>query len=141
MEIGNQFPEIGSRKLDFQLPASNSKKLEFGSWKLTFNFRKLEAGSWILNLRHLTSGSPKLYSNFWELGVGLEGAISDHPPQYFFHAKKCVKTRKNGSFRGGKPPGRNARENPWGPVRTRGDPRPLLGSFATGFVVVSDKYP
>ena len=103
---------------------------------MTSNFRKLEAGSWILNLRHPTPGSPKLYSNFWELEVGLEGAISDHPPQYFFHAKKCVKTRKNDSFQGGKPPGRNARGNPWGPVRTRGGPRPLLGLFATGFVVV-----
>ena len=60
----------------------------------------------------------------------------DWTPQYFSPAKTCLKTRKNDSFRGGKPPGRNARGNPWGPVRTRGGPRPLLGLFATGFVVV-----
>ena len=54
---------------------------------------------------------------------------SDQPSQYFFHAKTCVKTRKNGSFRGGTPPGSNARRNPWGPVRTCGDPRLLLGLF------------
>ena len=38
--------------------------------------------------------------------------------------------RKNRSFQGGKPLGKNARRNPWGPVETRGDPRPIVWLFS-----------
>ena len=61
---------------------------------------------------------------------GHDKESRDHLSQYFFRAKTCVKMRKNGSFRGGKPPGRNARGNPWGPVRTRGGPHPILRLFS-----------
>ena len=74
------------------------------------------------------------------LKLQTEDCGGDQPPQYFFPAKMCLKTRKNTSFQGGKPPGSNARGNPWGPVRTRGDPRPLLGLFATAFCVVCNGF-
>ena len=64
----------------------------------------------------------------------------DQPPQYFFGAKMRLKTRGNSRFQGGKPPGSNARGNPRGPVRTHGDSRPLLGLFATSFVVVPNNF-
>ena len=64
----------------------------------------------------------------------------EQPPQYFFRAKMCLKTRRNGDFQGGKPPGSNARGNPWGPARPRGGPRTLVGLFVTGFVVISNNF-
>ena len=115
--------------MDAQNPNSISQMLdvenklpEDASWKRTFRVWKLDFQ----------------YPLFRKLEVGLEKASLDQPSQYFFRAKKCVKTGKNGSFRGGKPPGRNARGNPWGPVRTRGDPRFILGltSPFTGYFYV-----
>ena len=69
-------------------------------------------------------------SNFQKSDVRLEQVSLDQPSQYFFRAKTYRKSRKNGGFQGGKHPERNARGNPWGPVKTRGDPRPILGLFS-----------
>ena len=57
----------------------------------------------------------------WKLRA--EACGGDQPPQYVSRGEKCLKTRKNESFQGGKPPGRNARGNPWKLVGTCEGPR------------------
>ena len=68
-------------------------------------------------------------SRSWKFEVGRDKESRGHLSQYIFRAETCEKTRKNSSFRGGKPHGRNACGNPWGPVRTRGGPRLIPGLF------------
>ena len=92
-----QLPKDGRWKLEAQCPNSIFQRSEV---EIQFP----EDASW-----ETTSG-------VWNLEVGLEEGSSDQSPQYFFRAKTCVKTRKNSSLRGGTPPGRNARGNPWGPA-------------------------
>ena len=108
-----QLPKDGRWKLEAQCLNSIFQRSEVeiqfpedASWETT-------SGVWKLDFQHPL---------FRKLEVGLEEGGSDQSPQYFFRAKTCVKTRKNGSLRGGTSPGRNARGNPWGPVRTREDP-------------------
>ena len=130
LEVGSrktesEFQKIGRWKLDLQFSPSNFQLPDAGCWKSQAFFRTLE-----VEIQAPEVERRKLDSNFWKFEVGLEEASLDQPSQYFFRAKTCRKTRKNGGFQGGKPPGRNARGNPWGPVRTRGGPRPLLGLFS-----------
>ena len=72
--------------MDAQNPNSISQMLdvenklpEDASWTTTFRV-------WQLDFQ---------YPLFRKLEVGLEKASLDQPSQYFFRAKKCVKTRKN----------------------------------------------
>ena len=106
---------------------------------MELEFQFPDVGSWISRIQLPSPGGWSMDSNFRKLDVRLEQASLDQPSPYFFRAKTCQKTRKNGGFQEGEPPGRNARGNPWGPVRTRGGPHLILGLFSTGFVVVSDK--
>ena len=70
------------------------------SWKLKSNFQKTAFGIQLMEDRTWIQTSRS-----WKFEVRRGKESRDHLSQYFFRAKTCVKTRKNGSFRGGKPPG------------------------------------
>ena len=110
LQIGCQIPKFNLPEVGSWNPISRRRLLESNLWKMEVGFELPEVGS----------------SKFW-----TRQRKSGPPVSILFPRKNVRKNAKNSSFRGGKPPGRNARGNPWGPVRTRGGPRPILGLFSS----------